>query len=112
MARRRPARGAVVRLHGERPQVRVPQAGGGHCGHEALRAAYTTWKPRRPQRHLVVNTHILEWSQTEAHAISDVVFLLQGKEGWAVQVVGRYDDQLRYEENAWRFSHRAAEFVA
>ena len=85
---------------------------GSHRGHEALGAAYTKWKPRRPQRHLVVNTHIAEWSQTEAHAISDVVFLLQGKDGWAVQVVGRYDDQLRYEDNAWRFFHRAAEFVA
>ncbi len=84
---------------------------GTHEGHDALRAAYTRWTPRRPQRHLVVNTHVHEWSDDEAHATSDVVFLLQGDDGWSVQLVGRYHDVLRREGDTWRFARRDAEFV-
>src|SRR5450755_3902459 len=51
---------------------------GTHVGHDALRAAYAGWKPRRPQRHVVVNTHVTDWNADEASAISDVIFLLQG----------------------------------
>jgi hypothetical protein len=84
---------------------------GTYEGHDALRAAYDNWKPRRPQRHLVLNTLVTDWSEHEAHATSDVVFLLQGDAGWAVQVVGRYDDTLHRDGDAWRFHHRAATFV-
>jgi uncharacterized protein (TIGR02246 family) len=84
---------------------------GTHEGHEALLAAYTGWAPRRPQRHLVLNTHVAEWSDDEATATSDVIFLLQGKDGWSVQLVGRYHDELRNEDGTWRFAHRRAEFV-
>jgi hypothetical protein len=86
---------------------------GSHAGHDALRVAYdavrpTTWQ----QRHLVVNTHVTDWSDNEATAVSDVVFLLKGDGGWAVQLVGRYTDSLHRDEDRWRFHHRAAEFVA
>jgi hypothetical protein len=84
---------------------------GAHDGHHELRAAYSRWKPRMPQRHLVVNTLVTDWSDHEAKATSDVVFLLKGDAGWAVQVVGRYHDTLRNENGTWRFRHRAAEFV-
>ena len=84
---------------------------GTHAGHDALRAAYTRWKPRRPQRHLVVNTLVTDWSDHEATAISDVIFILQGDAGWAIQVVGRYHDTLNYNDGTWRFRRRAAEFV-
>jgi hypothetical protein len=84
---------------------------GAYEGHDALRAAYYKWKPRRPQRHLVVNTLVTDWSEHEAHAISDVVFLLHGDAGWAVQLVGRYDDTLHRDGDAWRFHRRAATFV-
>ena len=86
---------------------------GTHVGHDALRVAYERWKPRRPQRHLVVNTLVSDWNDHEATAVSDVIFLLQGDAGWAVQVVGRYHDTLHHEESsgAWRFHRRAAEFV-
>ena len=46
---------------------------GTHAGHEELRAAYAGWAPRRPQRHLVLKTHITGWSDDEATAVSDVV---------------------------------------
>jgi SnoaL-like protein len=67
---------------------------GRYTGHDALRGAYAKWTPRRPQRHLVVNTQVTEWSDHEARAVSDVVLLLQGDAGWAIQIVGRYDDTL------------------
>ena len=84
---------------------------GTHVGHDELRAAYAKWKPRAPQRHLVVNTLVTDWNDDEATAISDVIFMLQGDTGWAVQVVGRYYDTLHRDDGTWRFHRRAAEFV-
>jgi hypothetical protein len=85
---------------------------GTHEGHDALREAYGGWTPRRPQRHLVLNTHVTGWDDHEATATSDVVFLLQGKEGWAVQLVGRYHDVLHQDDGTWRFHRRTAEFTS
>ena len=85
---------------------------GTHVGHDALRAAYTKWEPRRPQRHLVLNTLVTDWNEHRATAVSDVVFLLQGEGGWAVQLVGRYHDTLHRNDGVWRFHRRAAEFVS
>ncbi len=84
---------------------------GTHEGHDALRAAYEKWKPRLPQRHLVLNTHVTDWNEHEAHALSDVVFLLKRDDRWAVQLVGRYDDVLHHDGGAWRFHRRRASFV-
>ena len=84
---------------------------GSHEGHDALRAAYTKWKPRKPQRHVVVNTHVTAWGDHEASAISDVIFLLQGDAGWTIQLVGRYHDTLHHSDGTWRFHRRTAEFV-
>jgi SnoaL-like domain len=84
---------------------------GTHTGHDELRAAYAKWAPRRPQRQLVVNTLVSDWSEREATATSDVIFLLHGDAGWAVQLVGRYHDTLVEEGGAWRFLRRAATFV-
>jgi hypothetical protein len=80
-------------------------------GHDALRQAYAKWKPRRPQRHLVVNTVVTDWNERDATAISDVVFLLKAESGWTVQVVGRYTDTLHHEDGRWQFRHRAAQFL-
>jgi hypothetical protein len=84
---------------------------GTHVGHDALRRAYEGWKPRRPQRHVVVNTHVTDWNEHEASALSDVIFLLQGESGWAIQLVGRYQDTLHHDAGTWRFHRRAATFV-
>ena len=59
----------------------------------------------------MLNTLVTDWNEHEAHAISDVVFLLQGDAGWAIQLVGRYDDTLHRAGDAWRFHRRAATFV-
>ena len=84
---------------------------GTHRGHAALHEAYSRWEPRRPQRHLVLNTLVTEWSDAEATAVSDVVFLLLGRSGWSVQLVGRYHDTLHHDDGTWRFHRRAATFV-
>ncbi len=84
---------------------------GTHVGHDALREAYARWKPRRPQRHLVVNTLVTDWNEQEATAISDVIFLLQGDSGWAIQIVGRYHDTLHHDDGTWRFHQRMATFA-
>ena len=83
---------------------------GTHEGHDALRTAYAGWAPRRPQRHLVLNTHVTDWSDDEATAISDVIFILLGKAGWAIQLVGRYHDTLHRDGGTWRFHRRVAVF--
>jgi len=84
---------------------------GTHAGHDALREAYESVKPRRPQRHVVVNTLVTDWDDHEATAISDIIFLLHGQSGWAIQLVGRYHDTLHHDDGTWRFHHRSAEFV-
>jgi uncharacterized protein (TIGR02246 family) len=85
---------------------------GTHEGHDAIRAAFAQWVPRRPQRHLVVNTSVTRWDEYEATALSDVVFLLQRRTGWAIQLVGRYHDTLHCDDGTWRLHRRVAEFVA
>jgi ketosteroid isomerase-like protein len=75
-------------------------------GHDALRTAYDGWKPRRPQRHLVTNTLVTDWSSDEATATSDVVLVVQGKDGWAIQFVARYRDVLHHVDGTWRFHRR------
>ena len=83
---------------------------GTHEGHDALRTAYAGWAPRRPQRHLVLNTHVTDWSDDEATAVSDVIFVLLGKAGWSIQLVGRYQDTLHRDGGTWRFHRRVATF--
>ena len=75
-------------------------------GHDALRATYEAWKPRLPQRHLVVNTLVTDWSDEEATAISDVVFILKGETGWSIQFVARYQDTLHHRDGTWKFHRR------
>jgi hypothetical protein len=84
---------------------------GTHEGRDALRLAYDSVKPSRPQRHLVVNTLVSDWTDDEAAATSDVIFLLKGETGWAIQLVGRYHDVLHRADGRWLFHRRTAEFV-
>ena len=84
---------------------------GTHEGHDALRRAYAGWRPAQPQRHLVLNTLVFDWTGDEAVAVSDVVFILKGNAGWAIQLVGRYHDSLHRHDGAWRFHRRVATFV-
>jgi 3-phenylpropionate/cinnamic acid dioxygenase small subunit len=75
-------------------------------GHDALRDTYAGWVPQRPQRHLVSNTHVTEWDDHEATAISDVVLLVEGSSGWRTQFVARYHDVLHRDGATWKFHRR------
>ncbi len=82
------------------------------AGHDALREAFKQWTPALPQKHLVANTVITSWSETEATAVSDTAFFQRGESGWAVQVVGRYEDRLVHRDGAWLFQRRKTTYVA
>ncbi|MGH9275241.1 MAG: nuclear transport factor 2 family protein [Acidimicrobiales bacterium] len=75
-------------------------------GHDALRDAYAGWTPRKPQRHLVANTLVSDWSEHEATATSDVVLIVQGAAGWAIEFVARYADTLHHVDGSWKFHRR------
>ncbi|MER5185272.1 nuclear transport factor 2 family protein [Streptomyces sp. NPDC002896] len=79
-------------------------------GHDALRQLYRGLTPQAPQRHLVVNTVVTEQGD-RATALSDLVFLARGESGWAVSLVGRYEDVLRRENGRWRFARRSLSFA-
>ncbi len=80
-------------------------------GRDAIREAFAGWAPTRPQRHLVSNTVISSWNSGEATTSSDIVFIVQGRNGWKIQLVGRYHDMFRRNGDAWLIHHRRAEFV-
>lgn len=84
---------------------------GTYEGHDALRGAYEGWKPRGPQRHIVANTFITDWSDDEATAVSDVIFTAKGESGWTIFTVGRYEDTFRRDGGTWKFHRRAGSFV-
>ena len=79
-------------------------------GRDAIRAGYAGFVPTRPQLHLVGNTLVTSQAATEVTATSDLTFFLRGKAGWAVQMVGRYEDTLRLHDGAWRFHRRVTTF--
>jgi hypothetical protein len=79
-------------------------------GHDALLATFRGWAPSRPQVHLVSNTVLTSWTEQDAVAASDVVFVQRGESGWAVQVVAHYQDTFRCEDGAWRLRHRSTTY--
>ncbi|MDT2005470.1 nuclear transport factor 2 family protein [Rhodococcus opacus] len=82
------------------------------AGHDALRKAFLGWAPTQPQRHLVANTLITSATEEQATATSDVAFFQRGESGWSVQVLGRYEDILRFHGGAWRFHKRTTTYQA
>jgi hypothetical protein len=83
-----------------------------HTGAAELRAAYDSWAPQVPQRHVVTNTYVHESSATTARATSDFAFMVNGGKGWVTSAVGRYDDELVAVGGEWKFRHRRATFVS
>ena len=79
-------------------------------GHDALRAAFSSWAPTKPQLHLVANTQLTAWSDDRATAVSDVAFLQRGQDAWSLRIVGRYDDRLVRTGQTWRFARRVSIF--
>jgi hypothetical protein len=85
---------------------------GAHVGRDALRVAYAKVEPKVAQRHLVVNTYVADWSDDQATAVSDFVFMIHGDAGWRVMLIGRYNDTLRRDGDTWRFYRREGSFLA
>ncbi|OZF45769.1 nuclear transport factor 2 family protein [Rhodococcus sp. 14-2470-1a] len=85
---------------------------GAITGRDALREAFKGWVPAAPQRHLVANTLITATSDDEATATSDVAFFQRSDTGWAVQVLGKYEDTLRLHDGRWLFVKRATTYQA
>jgi ketosteroid isomerase-like protein len=81
-------------------------------GHDALREAFTGWAPTQPQLHLVSNTAVTSWTEDEATAKSDVAFLQRGESGWAVRIVGHYEDTLRRDGDGWLLHRRKTTYQA
>ena len=85
---------------------------GTHTGHDALHQAYTKWAPRRPQRHLVLNTVVEILERRGGHRDQRRGLPPPGRSpAWEVKLVGRYNDVLHRDGATWRFHHRAASFV-
>jgi ketosteroid isomerase-like protein len=91
---------AILELPGMEPVV----------GAAALREAFVAWAPKRPQLHLVGNVLVRPAGPGEATATSDVAMMQRGEEGWAVQVVGRYEDTFRLTDGAWKLHRRSTTF--
>lgn len=80
-------------------------------GHDAISEGFAAFVPAQPQLHLVANTVVTTWTEYEATAVSNLAFLQRGDAGWAVQLVGRYDDTLHRRKNQWRFQRRVTTFL-
>ena len=92
----------------------VAEIAGQGCfeGRDAIRKAYGGFEPKRPQLHLVSNTLVTSWTDSEATATSNLAFFQRGEAGWAIQLAGRYDDTLHRDDDVWRFHRRVTTLFA
>ncbi|MGW1786927.1 nuclear transport factor 2 family protein [Streptomyces sp. NPDC002143] len=79
-------------------------------GREAIGKAFGAFVPQAPQLHLVANTVLTSPPGEEVTASSSLVFFVRGEAGWAVQLVGAYEDTLVREDGVWRFRKRVTTF--
>ncbi|MBD0735114.1 nuclear transport factor 2 family protein [Streptomyces sp. CBMA29] len=80
-------------------------------GREAIREGFAAFAPAQPQLHMVANTVITSAAGEEATATSALAFFQRDESGWAVRLVGRYDDTLRRQGGTWRFQRRVTTFL-
>jgi hypothetical protein len=80
-------------------------------GHTALRALFESVRPTAPQRHLVFNTVVTEWTDSAARSTSDVIFIALGERGWQIEFVGKHDDSFHCEGGVWRICRRTTSFT-
>jgi uncharacterized protein (TIGR02246 family) len=77
-------------------------------GREEIRRWFeTTQPPERRGKHLTTNI-VVTLHGDDASVISDFVFLARSDGRFSLQLAGRYFDELRYDEDQWRFARRVA----
>ncbi|ADJ48863.1 hypothetical protein AMES_7037 [Amycolatopsis mediterranei S699] len=82
-------------------------------GHDALRELYRGVTAQGgTTRHVVVNTAVSTGDGNQVSAVSDLVFLSHGENGWQIALAGRYDDVLRRHDGHWLFAGRSLTFTA
>lgn len=79
-------------------------------GRDAIRKAYGAFIPQAPQLHFVGNTVLTSLLGDEVKVSSSLVFFVRGESGWAVQLVGSYEDTLVYVDDVWKFRKRVTTF--
>jgi ketosteroid isomerase-like protein len=81
-------------------------------GHDALRALYQALAEQAGlQKHLVVNTVVSALADGRVGAVSDLVFLSHGENGWQIPLAGRYEDVLTEDDGRLRFASRSLTFT-
>jgi 3-phenylpropionate/cinnamic acid dioxygenase small subunit len=77
-------------------------------GRDALQRWFeSSQPPERRGKHLTSNV-VVTIQGDEATVISDFVFLARSDGRFSAQLAGRYLDELRYDDNQWRFARRVA----
>jgi ketosteroid isomerase-like protein len=77
-------------------------------GHRGVRRWFeTTQSPEKRGKHLTTNL-VIELGDATATVVSDYLFLSGREGGYAVELTGRYEDELRREGGRWRFVSRPA----
>lgn len=81
-------------------------------GREEIAAGYAGFASDRASRHVAGNVTIEPISERTAKATSGLVFYARDESGWGVELVGRYDDELRLDDDGtWRFTRRTTTFI-
>lgn len=89
----------------------ITGSGGPAEGADALREAFGGFLGEKPLRHVMINTLVGEWNSIEASATSDLLVLARGDAGWALEMVGKYQDELRLVDGRWLFHSRKLTFA-
>lgn len=90
--------------------LEIPAFGLSAEGHDAIRAYYATTGDPTVLRHVVVNTLVSDRGDDTVDVSSDLLVHRKGDAGWALLMVGKYQDTLRFEEGTWRFQRRTLSF--
>jgi hypothetical protein len=80
-------------------------------GKDALLEAFKGFAAQRPRRHIIANSLVTSWSDAEATVSNDLLVVEKTDAGWAITMVGRYDDTLRHANGTWLFTRRTLAFL-
>lgn len=100
----------VVALFGADASMSIPDMDTA-TGTAALRELFPKVVAIEGLRHLVLGTVVTEWDTAHAVAYSDLIVAMKGENGWAIGLIGRYDDVLDFSEERWTFHSRVLSFA-